>query len=41
MPFDGRDLRSAIQALLAGDAINPEQRPSIGCTIKWHPNQQA
>jgi len=30
-----------IVALLAGDAINPEQRPSIECTIKWHPNQQA
>jgi hypothetical protein len=41
VPLDGRDLRAAIQALLAGDAINPEQRPSIGCNIKWHPNQQA
>jgi peroxiredoxin len=41
VPLDGRDLRSAIQALLAGEAINPEQRPSIGCNIKWHPNQQA
>jgi len=36
-PLDGRDLRAALEALLAGQPINPEQRPSIGCNIKWHP----
>jgi thiol-disulfide isomerase/thioredoxin len=36
-PLDGRDLRAAITALLAGTPIDPEQRPSIGCNIKWHP----
>ena len=37
LPCDGRDLRAAIEAVLAGQAVNPDQRPSIGCNIKWHP----
>jgi thiol-disulfide isomerase/thioredoxin len=36
-PLNGRDLRAAIEALLAGEPISPEQIPSIGCNIKWHP----
>lgn len=32
---DGRDLRAAIDALLAGQAIAEVQKPSIGCNIKW------
>ncbi len=35
IPVDGKDLRGAIDALLAGDAIPEEQVPSIGCSIKW------
>jgi hypothetical protein len=31
----GRDLRGALDALIAGRAIPVEQRPSIGCNIKW------
>lgn len=31
----GRDLRAAIEALLSGEAVAHEQRPSIGCGIKW------
>jgi len=31
----GKDLRAALDALIAGAPINPEQRPSIGCNIKW------
>jgi peroxiredoxin len=31
----GKDLRSALDAVLAGKPVNPEQRPSIGCNIKW------
>jgi hypothetical protein len=31
----GEDLRGAIDALLAGRPVNPEQRPSLGCNIKW------
>jgi peroxiredoxin len=34
-PVTGKDLRSAMDALLADRQINPEQRPSIGCNIKW------
>lgn len=33
--IDGRDLKAAVDALLAGDTISPEQVPSIGCNIKW------
>ena len=37
-PLDGRDLRAALNGLLQGRPINPDQRPSIGCNIKWHPS---
>jgi hypothetical protein len=40
IPLDGRDLRAALTAVLAGQAPPSEQRPSIGCNIKWHPGQQ-
>ena len=40
-PLDGRDLRGAIEALLAGKPVSPEQKPSIGCNIKWHPEATA
>jgi len=32
---DGRDLRSAIDAVLAGESVPEDQVPSIGCSIKW------
>ena len=35
MPVTGQDLRSALDALVAGRPISPQQRPSIGCNIKW------
>ena len=35
VPVTGADLRAAIDAVLAGRAIPSEQRPSIGCNIKW------
>ena len=34
-PVTGKDLRGAIDALLAGRAVSGEQRPSLGCNIKW------
>lgn len=40
-PLNGRDLRTAIEALLAGAPISSEQQPSIGCNIKWHPETSA
>ncbi|MDD4933944.1 MAG: thioredoxin family protein [Methylacidiphilaceae bacterium] len=35
MPVTGGDLRAAIEAVLAGKPVPAEQRPSIGCSIKW------
>ena len=34
-PLNGTDLRAAIDAVLAGKAVSPDQKPSIGCNIKW------
>lgn len=34
-PVTGRDLRNAIDALLAGEPIPEDQKPSLGCNIKW------
>lgn len=31
----GSDIRAALNAVLAGKEISPEQKPSIGCNIKW------
>ena len=35
IPVTGRDLRRAIDAVLDGEPVSEEQRPSIGCNIKW------
>ena len=35
IPVTGRDLRAAIDALLAGQPPAAEQIPSLGCNIKW------
>ena len=34
-PLTGKDLRAALDAVLAGRPVASEQRPSIGCNIKW------
>jgi hypothetical protein len=39
-PCDGRDLRAAVAALLDGAVPSAEQRPSIGCNIKWRPGEE-
>jgi peroxiredoxin len=39
-PVTGADLRAAIDALLAGRPVNQEQRPSLGCNIKWKPGNE-
>lgn len=31
----GKDLRAALDQVLAGDAVTVEQVPSMGCNIKW------
>jgi thiol-disulfide isomerase/thioredoxin len=35
VPVTGADLRAAVDTLLAGRAVPTEQRPSLGCNIKW------
>ena len=40
IPVTGKDLRSAIDAVLAGKPISPNQKPSIGCNIKWKPGNE-
>jgi thiol-disulfide isomerase/thioredoxin len=37
LPVTGRDLRAAIDDVLAGRPVAAAQRPSIGCNIKWKP----
>ncbi len=35
IPPNGHDVRAALDALLRGEAVSQEQKPSIGCNIKW------
>lgn len=35
VPVTGSDVRTALEALLAGRAPSADQKPSIGCSIKW------
>lgn len=35
IPVSGRDLHNAIDNLLEGRPIDENQKPSIGCNIKW------
>jgi thiol-disulfide isomerase/thioredoxin len=39
-PLTGRDLRKAIDAVLSGKPVDPDQRASIGCNIKWKPGNE-
>lgn len=36
-PINGKDIRNALNALLNKQPVNPDQKPSIGCNIKWKP----
>lgn len=36
----GNDLRAALEALLAGRAVPTDQKPSLGCNIKWKPGNE-
>jgi len=40
VPVTGLDLRAAADAVLAGRAPSTDQRPSIGCNIKWKPGNE-
>ena len=35
IPVTGKDLRAAIDLVLAGKPVPADQKPSIGCNIKW------
>ena len=39
-PVSGSDLRSACDAVLAGEEPSQHQTPSIGCNIKWKPGNE-
>jgi peroxiredoxin len=39
-PITGKDLRLAVDTVLAGRDPLLEQRPSIGCNIKWRPGNE-
>jgi hypothetical protein len=34
-PITGADIRAALDALLSGKTPSPDQKPSMGCNIKW------
>jgi peroxiredoxin len=35
VPVTGKDLRAALDAVLAGQPVSPNQKASVGCNIKW------
>ncbi|WVZ62644.1 hypothetical protein U9M48_012364 [Paspalum notatum var. saurae] len=37
VPVTGRDLSRAIDCALSGQELSFVQKPSVGCSIKWHP----
>jgi peroxiredoxin len=40
IPVTGADLTAAVEAVIAGSEVNPDQKPSMGCNIKWKPGNQ-
>lgn len=40
VPVNGEDLRSATEAVLSGGTVAGEQKPSVGCNIKWKPGNE-
>jgi peroxiredoxin len=40
VPVTGQDLRAALDSVLAGQLLDQDQRPSIGCNIKWKPGNE-
>ena len=39
-PVTGKDLRLALDAVLAEKPVSPDQKPSAGCSIKWKPGNE-
>ena len=40
VPVTGKDLRAAIDAVLAGHPVDERQKASLGCNIKWKPGSE-
>jgi peroxiredoxin len=40
VPVTGSDLRAALDAVLSGSPVPQDQRPSLGCNIKWKPGNE-
>jgi peroxiredoxin len=40
LPVTGKDLRAALEAALSGKPVSSNQKPSIGCNIKWKPGNE-
>jgi len=40
IPVTGKDLRNALDLIVSGQNAPAEQRPSIGCNIKWHAGKE-
>lgn len=40
IPTSGSDLRNAIDSILYNRSVNPIQKPSMGCNIKWKKNSE-
>jgi peroxiredoxin len=40
IPVTGEELTAAVEALLAGKKPSADQKPSVGCNIKWKPGRE-
>jgi thiol-disulfide isomerase/thioredoxin len=40
VPVTGADLRAAVDAVLGGTPVRAAQKASVGCNIKWKPDNQ-
>ena len=40
IPVTGEDLRAAIEATRSRRPVGADQRPSLGCSIKWRPGNE-
>ena len=40
IPVTGKDLRAALDAVIAGKPVPKDQKASIGCNIKWKPGNE-
>ncbi|HXF10659.1 MAG TPA: thioredoxin family protein [Desulfuromonadaceae bacterium] len=40
LPVTGKDLRAALDAVLSGKPVSSDQKPSVGCNIKWKTGEE-